>query len=116
MSIKSALCEGRERARESTRERERERVVKCMGLDHASQFDNNYFTEMCSGSEAGSYLRLIDFCASLNSRRESNKEEADHEVKGDLAAERFWHLRPGGWRERESALLTAYWSESTLSS
>ena len=25
------------------------------------QFKNNYFTEMCSGSEAGSYLRLIDF-------------------------------------------------------
>jgi len=25
-----------------------------------SQFENNYFTEMCSGSEAGSYLRLID--------------------------------------------------------
>ena len=24
-----------------------------------SQFENNYFTEMCSGSEAGSYLRLI---------------------------------------------------------
>jgi len=22
--------------------------------------ENNYFTEMCSGSEAGSYLRLID--------------------------------------------------------
>jgi len=22
----------------------------------------NYFTEMCSGSEAGSYLRPIDFC------------------------------------------------------
>ena len=22
---------------------------------------NNYFTEMCSGSEAGSYFRLIDF-------------------------------------------------------
>ena len=22
---------------------------------------NNYFTEMCSGSEAGSYVRLIDF-------------------------------------------------------
>jgi len=22
---------------------------------------SNYFTEMCSGSEAGSYLRLIDF-------------------------------------------------------
>jgi len=23
--------------------------------------DPNYFTEMCSGSEAGSYLRLVDF-------------------------------------------------------
>ena len=23
---------------------------------------NNYCTEMCSGSEAGSYLRLIDLC------------------------------------------------------
>jgi len=29
---------------------------------YSSQFKNNYFTEMCSGSEAGSYLRLIDFC------------------------------------------------------
>ena len=26
----------------------------------SSQFENNYFTEMCSGSKAGSYLRLID--------------------------------------------------------
>jgi len=26
-----------------------------------TRFENNYFTEMCSGSEAGSYLRLIDF-------------------------------------------------------
>ena len=24
-------------------------------------FENNYFTEMCSDSETGSYLRLIDF-------------------------------------------------------
>ena len=23
--------------------------------------ENNYFSEMCSGSEAGSYSRLIDF-------------------------------------------------------
>ena len=29
---------------------------------NSSQFRNNYFTERCSGSEAGSYLRLIDFC------------------------------------------------------
>ena len=25
------------------------------------EFKNNCFTEMCSGSEAGSYLRLVDF-------------------------------------------------------
>ena len=29
-------------------------------LNH-SQGWNNYFTQMCSGSEAGSYLRLLDF-------------------------------------------------------
>jgi len=28
---------------------------------YSSQFENNYFTEMCSGSEAGSYVRLADF-------------------------------------------------------
>ena len=28
---------------------------------YSSQFENNHFTELCSGSEAGSYLRLIDF-------------------------------------------------------
>ena len=27
----------------------------------SSQFKNNSFAEMCSGSEAGSYLRRIDF-------------------------------------------------------
>jgi len=32
-------------------------------LEHG--FENNYFTEMCSGSEAGSYLRLIDFVYSI---------------------------------------------------
>ena len=26
------------------------------------QFENNHLTEMCSGTEAGSYLRLIDSC------------------------------------------------------
>ena len=28
---------------------------------YSSQFENNYFTEMCSGSEAGSYVTLTDF-------------------------------------------------------
>ena len=27
----------------------------------SSQFENHYFTKMCSGSEAGSNSRLIDF-------------------------------------------------------
>ena len=36
--------------------------------------ENNYFTEMCSGSEAGSYLRLIDFVYhSILGLREINK-------------------------------------------
>ena len=29
---------------------------------YSSQFKNNYVAEMCSGSQAGSYLRLIDSC------------------------------------------------------
>jgi len=29
---------------------------------YASGFKNNHSTEMCSGSEEGSYLRRIDFC------------------------------------------------------
>ena len=28
---------------------------------YSSQFENNSFTEMCSGSKAGLYLRRIDF-------------------------------------------------------
>ena len=41
--------------------------IRCSNLisadvgSNVSQFENNYFTEMCSGSEAGSYLRLVDF-------------------------------------------------------
>jgi len=58
----------RERERECVCERERapthrtvkigERMVTC----RHSYLENNYSTEMCSSSEAGSYLRLIDFC------------------------------------------------------
>ena len=39
---------------------------------------------MCSGSEEGSYLRLIDLCISLNSRLESNKEEEEDLDDGPL--------------------------------
>jgi len=31
------------------------------GGTNTIQFENNCFTETCSGSEAGSYVRLIDF-------------------------------------------------------
>jgi len=39
-------------------------VLEALGEREAldlDEFENNYFTEMCSGSEEGSYLRLIDF-------------------------------------------------------
>ena len=46
-----------------TRTRDRNRRDDSAG---AGAFMSNYFTNLCSGSEAGSYLRLID-CVSLNS-------------------------------------------------
>jgi len=39
------------------------------------------WAEMCSGSEAGSYVRRIDFFVSLNFRLESNKEEDSERVE-----------------------------------
>jgi len=41
--------------------------------------ENNYFTEMCSGSEAGSYLKLIDFVyhSTLGLQVIKKKEEED---------------------------------------
>jgi len=38
------------------------RVLAILLAYRTQQLKNNYFT-MCSGSEAGSYLRLIDFCS-----------------------------------------------------
>ena len=34
----------------------------CASPRTSPAFKNNYFTEMCSGSEAGSYLRRVDSC------------------------------------------------------
>ena len=34
---------------------------RLQGSGFSSQFKNNYLTEICSGSAAGSYLKLIDF-------------------------------------------------------
>ena len=60
-----------------------------------SWFENSYFTEMCSGSEAGSYLRLIDFFVSLNSRLESNKEEEIEGIVGPKERPVRWTPAPG---------------------
>jgi len=38
------------------------RVSGTHGMSRPSPHENNHFTETCSGSEAGSYLRLIDLC------------------------------------------------------
>ena len=43
---------------------------------------NNYCTEMCSGSEAGSYLRLVDFVyhSTLGSRVINKKKKKKDRV------------------------------------
>ena len=53
----------------------------------ASQFENNYFTQMCSGFEAGSYLRLIDFVyhSTLGLRVIQQKKMGPPSYKPDLA-------------------------------
>jgi len=60
-----------------------------------SHFKNNYFAEMCSGSEAGSYLRLIDFCITQQRRREAclGESRGDDE-HGDAGVHAFAHQLP----------------------
>ena len=43
------------------RHRARDRGFQQARWHHLHRFENNSFTELCSGSETGSYLRLIDF-------------------------------------------------------
>jgi len=54
-------------------------------------FKNNYFTEMCCGSETGSYLMLIDFVhhSTLGLRVIKKKK------KVDLVCVRRWEMDPG---------------------
>ena len=59
------------------------------GLVFEAQFKNNHFTEMCSGSEAGSYLRLMDSCttqlkAQGPSRTCNESKEEEEEAIGLL--------------------------------
>ena len=57
--------------------------MRCDGHDR-SQFENNYFTEMCSGSEAGSYLRLVDcvYHSTLGLRVMKKKKKATSDASG----------------------------------
>jgi len=43
------------------KKRRRRSTSRCERATNRSQFENNYFTETCSGTEAGSYVRPIDF-------------------------------------------------------
>ena len=71
-----------------------ERSIHCCGTDrYSSQFEHNYFTEMCSGSEAGLVFKAHRLCVSLNSRLESNKDEEvsmyKYSVEGHLINRRL---------------------------
>jgi len=61
-------------------------------------------TEICSGSEEGSYLRLIDFVYHTNSRLESNKGEEEEENDAETNEFRKNELRRiAGCRHRRGA-------------
>ena len=59
-------------------------------------FKDNCCTDMCTGSEAGSYLRLKDI-VSLNSRLESNREEEEEDGRGRAAHQEIDHGRDTEW-------------------
>jgi len=52
---------GEMRGQREIEERRKDAGQENTGYGNTSDQLNNHFTEMCSGSEAGSYLRLIDF-------------------------------------------------------
>ena len=59
------------------------------GLWNSSQFKNNHFTEMCSGTEAGSYVRRIDSCITQlqaqGPSRTCNESKEEEEARRDAA-------------------------------
>ena len=83
-----------------------------LGHEHAavepfgSQFKNNHFTEMYSGSEAGSYLRLIDSCITqlkaqgpsrtCNEDKEEEEEEEAFCTPGLKSGPGFDHFQANG--------------------
>ena len=63
------------------------------------RFENKYFTEMCSGSEAGSYLRLIDFVyhSTLGLRVIKKKKKSGAHGGGALVPGARAGARGAGW-------------------
>ena len=57
--------------------------LNCCTGRYRSQFQNSFFAEMCSGSEAGSYLRLIDvvYHSTLGSRVIKKKKKGEARVR-----------------------------------
>ena len=94
-------------------------------LDGLVKQKNNCFTEMCSGFEAGSYSRLIDFVYHstlglrvIKKRRRTSdfRDEAFPRHVNLLLAPAPCGALPSRRLQKESSLLPTYWSESTLSS
>jgi len=64
-------------------------IIEAVPVQGYLTHKNNCLAEMWSGSEEGSYLRLIDFFVSLNSGLENHKEEKGKvTVQGYLAHEK----------------------------
>ena len=83
------LCGSLNSRLESNKEVEKKKKSECLAslpwssffgqIDRDwAAFENNYFTEMCSGSEAGSYLRIIDFVYHSTRGLVEMKKKKDH--------------------------------------
>ena len=65
-------------------------------VQHSSQFKKNHSTEMCSGSEAGSYLRLIYSCITrLKARGPSRTGTESKEEVGSVSQAAHLHVTRG---------------------
>ena len=69
------------RAASLRRDQDRSSEIRSAHLPRP-QFENNLFTEMCSSSEAGSYVRLADFVnySTLGLRVTKKKPRAFHQL------------------------------------
>ena len=63
-----------------------------------ARLENKYFTEMCSGSEAGSYLGLIDFVYHSTLGLRVIKKKKRKGVSCRRPAVWVWGLGSGLWR------------------